>query len=227
MLLTNPNGGTVQVSLNDPNPLHQFADVNPGFPQIFEPFSGDQLFAAIGGNQVQVDFVIPLTFTPALTRGFGVVFSDVDVFGPTTIQLFDANNNPIGLAEKVPASVPPGGPENESFSFLGLLFDNPVIRRAVITNGNFEISSGFSDGKDLVVMDDYLFSTPAVPEPSTWLLVIAGLGGLGGYAELVWCKRGVGRPQRPLTEQAPDAHPASGACFCDCENRVRPEIRTP
>ena len=73
----------------------------------------------------------------------------------------------------------PGGFDSESFSFLGRTFAGPVVSRVRITNGNFEVCPAFSDGKDQVVMDDFLFGTPVpVPESSTWLALAAGLMGL-------------------------------------------------
>jgi hypothetical protein len=172
-------GDSLQVSANAGNPggvPTEFGNLQPGYSQIFQPFSGDQLFTAIGSNIVDVQFVLANTSTQALTNGFGVVFSDVDLFGPTTIELFNINGGSLGTFT-VPASQAPL-PENESFSFLGLLYDAPTIARARITSGNFEVGPGFSDMKDLVVMDDYVFGATVIPEPSTWLALLAGLGGL-------------------------------------------------
>jgi hypothetical protein len=177
-------GTSLQVSANDGNPggvPTQFGNLQAGYPQIFEPFSGDQLFTAIGSNIVDVQFVLPNTSTQALTNSFGVIFSDVDLFGPTTLELFDINGGSLGKFTS-PAN-PPVGPENEQFSFLGFSFDTPLIARARITSGNFEVAPSFSDMKDFVVMDDFVFGATVIPEPSTWLSFLAGLAGL------VWLRR--------------------------------------
>lgn len=57
---------------------------------------------------------------------------------------------------------------NETFSFLGVLFDQRVgsVR---IASGNQVLGGLETQGGDLVVMDDFLYSEPsAVPEPSTY-----------------------------------------------------------
>jgi len=108
-----------------------------------------------------------------LTKGLGIVFSDVDLANTTSIELFGPTNQSLGVFD-VPAA-----PGNETFSFLGLLYPNAIISRALITNGNFELAPNFSDGTDLVATDDFIFGTPVqVPEPSTWLALLAGLAGL-------------------------------------------------
>ena len=175
-------GGTsVQVSLNDPDDpntidgVSQFADLQPGYEQIFQPFSGDQIFTAIDTNVVEVRFVLPGTLTPGLTKGLGVVFSDVDLPNTTSIELFGPTNQSLGTY------FVPAASGNQTFSFLGLLYKDAIISRALVTNGNFELGPDFSDGTDLVAMDDFIFGTPVqVPEPSTWLALLAGLAGLVG-----------------------------------------------
>lgn len=162
----------------------QFGNLDSHYPFIFEAFSQERLFTAIGSNIVDVVFVIPLTNMPGLTTGFASVFSDVDLPNTTSIQYYGASGQL--LAEDFAL---PGGSNSESFSFLGRTFGSAVVSRVRITNGNFEVSAGFSDGngKDQVVMDDFLFGTPvaaALPEPpSTWLTLAAGL------LSLFWLRR--------------------------------------
>ena len=45
---------------------------------------------------MDVTFRIPGTSVPATVSGFGVVFTDVDVFGPTTVEFFDVRGQRIG-----------------------------------------------------------------------------------------------------------------------------------
>src|SRR6266699_816710 len=68
-----------------------FASVNAGLADQFTAFSPQKLFMAVGSNQVEVDFKLAGETTNGLTKGFGVVFSDVDRAGSTRIEYFDAN----------------------------------------------------------------------------------------------------------------------------------------
>src|SRR5216110_975702 len=67
-----------------------FASVNAGLGDQFKAFSPKKLFMAVGSNEVDVDFQLAGTTTNGLTKGFGVVFSDVDRGGSTRIEYFDA-----------------------------------------------------------------------------------------------------------------------------------------
>lgn len=152
----------------------QFGDLNPLYPTMFEPFSAQRLFTAVGSNILDVNFFLAGTTTAALTRGFGVMFSDVDLANTTSITLFDAANTALGtfFASNLPGS--------ETFSFLGISFADPRIARARITAGNAALGPGVfeTSTSDLVVMDDFLFgeTRSAIPEPATWTMLIAGFG---------------------------------------------------
>jgi hypothetical protein len=63
---------------------------------------------------VDVLFFVPGSNTPALTTGFGAVFTDVDLADVTRIQFFGINNNP--LADRFVLDTP----GNETLSFLEL-----------------------------------------------------------------------------------------------------------
>lgn len=80
---------------------------------------------------------------PAAIRGFGVIFSDVDQpdgNGPskkhgnreasTLVECFGADGKVL-FSSFVPAS-----PGDATFSFLGVLFDQPLITRVRITSGD-------------------------------------------------------------------------------------------
>src|SRR4051794_33078923 len=87
-------GTGFEVSANASNPTStpvQFGDINAIYPQIFEPFSAQRLFTAIGSNIVDVNFFIPGTTIPGRTNGFGAVFSDVDLADTTSLTFFDIN----------------------------------------------------------------------------------------------------------------------------------------
>ena len=73
-----------------------FGNIDPSYTQTFATFSAQRLFTAIGSTVTDVNFFVPGTSTPALTTGFGAVFSDVDLANTTSIQFFDAGNVSLG-----------------------------------------------------------------------------------------------------------------------------------
>jgi hypothetical protein len=159
------------VSADSANPTMtpaQFADINPAFAGIFEPFSAQRLFTALGSNVTDVHFFISGSSTPAVTRGFGVVFSDVDVAGGTSLSFYDAADALLGTWA-APALL-----GNESFSFLGVTFLDPVIARVRIVSGSAPLDTPLTEGVDVVAMDDFIYGEP-VPEPAAWAMIICGL----------------------------------------------------
>jgi hypothetical protein len=152
----------------------RFGNINATYPDLFQTFSAQRLFTALGSTELDVNFFVPGTTIPALTRGFGSVFADVDLGNTTSLQFFDASNTSLGTF-----SVPQG--PNGSLSFLGVDFGSNIVSRVHITNGNTALGPNEAGALDLVVMDDFLFGEPvaAVPEASTLLLLFGGLLGLG------------------------------------------------
>jgi len=125
----------------------------------FKAFSPKKLFAAVGSNQVEVDFKLAGTTTNGLVKGFGVVFSDVDLAGSTRVELFDSAG--VRLAD-LEAPAKSGAQE---FSFIGAVFASPVIARVLITSGDAAADAPVTDvsaggTKDLVVMDDFVYGEP-------------------------------------------------------------------
>src|SRR5439155_879065 len=135
-------GTGFEVSANASNPTStpvQFGDINAIYPQIFEPFSAQRLFTAIGSNIVDVNFFIPGTTIPGQTNGFGAVFSDVDLADTTSLTFFDINGNLLG------SWFVPNIAGDQTFAFLGVIFDDPIISRVRITNGNAALASSTSE----------------------------------------------------------------------------------
>jgi len=112
----------------------------------------------------------------ALTRGFGSVFTDVDLANTTTLQFFDPTNVSLGTFN-VPNFAGSG-----TLSFLGIDFGSSVVSRVRITSGNAALGPNETGNLDLVVMDDFIYGEPvaatATPEPGTLALFGSGLAGL-------------------------------------------------
>ena len=142
----------------------EFGNIDPSYPATFAPFSAPRLFTALGSNIVDVSFFIPGSATPALVRGFGAVFSDVDAANITSITFFDAGNASLGTFF-VPAIA-----GSETFSFLGVDFQANVVSHVRILTGNSALLPGVLDqppGTDLVALDDFIYGEPGGPTAAT------------------------------------------------------------
>jgi hypothetical protein len=140
----------------------------------FDVFSNARLFSPIGSTLTNVTFSIPGTggATSATVGGFGAVFSDVDSTDNATLSFVNASGISLGTF-KVPAA-------NNGLSFLGLIFPGEAITQVQIISGNVPLGPSESGGIDIIVMDDFLFSEPAVvPEPGTIVLFGTTAIGLG------------------------------------------------
>jgi hypothetical protein len=156
-------GTGFQVSANAGVDPVEFGNIDPSYPALFAPFSAQRLFTALGSNITDINFFVPGTNIPGLTRAFGAVFSDVDLASITRIQYFDKNGIQRGSFD---AQAFAG---NETFSFLGFDFGAPIIARVRITTGNNALGAGIIEAlptRDLVVMDDFIYGEPvASPAP--------------------------------------------------------------
>src|SRR5262249_12286097 len=106
------------------------------------------------------------------TSAFGLVFVDVETPNLTKVEFFDANN--ILLFSRFALAG-----DNQGLSFVGAVADagERISRVRITSGGNALISNGVraNEDTDFVVMDDFLYATPAaVPEPATMSLL--GLG---------------------------------------------------
>jgi len=107
------------------------------------------------------------TDVKAVTRGFGVVFSDVDLpdggddpnpkqggkRASTLIEFFGADG------ELLLSSFAPASPGDGNQSFLGIVFNDARIASVRITTG---ATPGVDDGpkRDVVMMDDFIYGEP-------------------------------------------------------------------
>jgi hypothetical protein len=147
--------------IDDPDQI-EFSNVNADYTGAFEPFSPERMFAPIGSNVTDNTFVLAGTTTPADTNGFGVVFNDVDVEGPTKIEYLEADGDSLGTY------VVPATSGNETFSFLGVRFDaGERVALARITTGGAPLGEDdITQGgpADIVAMDNFIYGEPkAIP----------------------------------------------------------------
>lgn len=171
-------GSGFQVSANAGIAPVEFGNIDPNYPQLFTTFSSQRLFTALGSTITDVSFFVAGSATAAVTRGFGAVFSDVDLANLSSIEYFDAADVSLGtyFVQNTPG--------NQTLSFLGVTFDTPMVSRVRITNGNQILAPG-NTFTDLVVMDDFIYGEPvrvqaSVPDSGATLallgMAIAGLG---------------------------------------------------
>ena len=162
-LFSTPGTG-VQVSADDntadPPPFDdpdeiQFRAIDPSYDEAFEPFSPQRLFTSIGSNVINTRFVVPGTDDGARTNAFGVVFSDVNAKG-TNMKYFNRRGESLGKFGV------PSTPGQQTFSFLGVIFDRARVARVRITQGAAALAPGVTDlaPADLVVTDDFVFGEP-------------------------------------------------------------------
>jgi hypothetical protein len=141
------------------NDSTDFAEINPGYAAQFNFFSANKIFAPIGSNVLDQLFQVAGQPTPAVVRGFGIVFSDVDLADKTTIELFAQDGSSLGKYS-APVRSDAGG-----LSFLGVTFDQAIIARVRITLGTGALGANVNDitdggTVDLVVLDNLIYGEP-------------------------------------------------------------------
>jgi hypothetical protein len=153
VLFTTP-GSAFRISDNG------YVDVNPNYAGEFNVFSRPKLFTARGSTVTDVQFVVAGSNTPALVTGFGSVFADVGLATSTTIEYFDAAGNLLATVKG------PVRSDAAGLSFVGAVFEAPIVARVRITSGNTPIDPTVDDNvsaggnRDIVVMDDFIYGEP-------------------------------------------------------------------
>ena len=154
-MLFTTDGSAFRISNNG------YVDVNPNYAAEFNVFSPPKLFVARGSTITDVQFVVAGSNTPARVTGFGSVFGDVGRENSTTIEYFDAPGHRL-LAVRAPKRS-----DDNGLSFVGAVFDSPIVARVRITSGDTPIDATANDnvtGKgpkhDIVVMDDFIYGEP-------------------------------------------------------------------
>src|SRR5262249_19738137 len=138
----------------------EFDNLRPDASSKLAAFSSPRLFTALGSPITEILFFVPGTAQAATTKGFGSVFTDVDRDDSTKIEYFDVNGKLLFSGFVPPAK------GNETFSFLGVGFDAGEEAFLVrITSGDVELGGDNRGGRDLVVMDDFIYGEP---QPLPW-----------------------------------------------------------
>jgi hypothetical protein len=138
----------------------KFAKENGGASSQFQAFSGSNAFANMSAARWDVSFQKAGTTTSAAVQAFGLVFSDVDEDNSTSLEFFNEDKS-LGKY-----FVPPHDAIS-SFSFLGAYFKNAErITKVTVSHDGF-LSEGTKDisdngTRDLVVLDDFIYSEPVV-----------------------------------------------------------------
>lgn len=135
----------------------RFGDVNPTYANQFRAFSPERLFSPIGSNVVNLRFFVPGTDIPAGVRGFGAVYTDVDRQENTAFEYFDASGRSLGKF-----AVPPSP---RGLSFLGVIFQRPIVARVRIEYGNRPLGPNETKRYDVAVMDDFIYGEPRSLRP--------------------------------------------------------------
>ncbi len=88
------SSGTMEVSSNAASGVTTlFGNRNPQNADQFAAFSAERIFGLKDTLTVDMTFSLPGSpGVPAMVRGFGVVFTDVELADAAKIELFDVNN---------------------------------------------------------------------------------------------------------------------------------------
>jgi len=152
-LISTTDGIGTRVSDND------FADINPSYAGEFESFSKVKTFMASGSARLTLRFRVPGTDTEGVVSGFGIVFSDVDRDGAAHITLYALDGTNLGNY------IAPVRSDSAGHSFIGVVYDRPLVARVEVTSGEAALAAGtddLTDGgvHDLVITDDFLYGEP-------------------------------------------------------------------
>jgi hypothetical protein len=154
-------GTGFEVSANLVNPTNtpvRFGNIHPVYPALFSTFSPQKLFTALDSTITENLFFVP-SGTPgvnstqsATVKGFGAVFTDVNVDDSTKIEYFDVAGNLL-----FSRNVLRGPTSRGSLSFLGVGFDTASVFLVRITSGNRILKV---PNLDVVAMDDFIYGEP-------------------------------------------------------------------
>ena len=152
-------GDALMISADADNPTGtppRFGNINPTYVDSFKTFSEERLFSPVGDNVVNLTFFVPGSSTPALVRGFGAVYTDVDT-DHTAFEYFDRDGNSLGKFQTPIA--------DSGLSFLGVAFPEAIVFSVKVAYGTDALGPNDGDGGvDVAVMDNFIYGEPqAVP----------------------------------------------------------------
>ena len=134
----------------------RFGNINPNYTSTFITFSAERLFTPRGAHAMLVKFYQPGTTNPAVVKGFGAVFADVDSANASVISYYAADGS-----QRVAVAAPAF---NGGLSFVGVSFDaGEMIDHVVIRTGTHALSASNNDGVsgvDVVALDDFIYGEP-------------------------------------------------------------------
>jgi len=154
-VLSTPGEG-LMVSADSDNPTGtppRFGNINDSYSNIFTAFSGERMFSPIGSNIVDLEFFVPGTKTPAVVRGFGAVYADVDT-DHTAFEYFAQDGSSLGRY-----SVPIA---DSGLSFLGVVFPEAVVAKVRVEYLTVALGPNDDATNDVAVMDDFIYGEPQV-----------------------------------------------------------------
>lgn len=172
--LTTPGSLRVSGRTASGSPDVRFSTLNPSVAANLQTFSPERLLAVYGARTVEATFFMPSAPSQrAYVRGFGAVYADVTVFGPSRLEAFGRSGALLASVE-VPAAA--GG-----LSFAGVWIDDGEwIDRVRLTVGQAGIET-LGGALDVVALDDFIYAEPqVVPEPGVATLVLASALALAG-----------------------------------------------
>jgi hypothetical protein len=148
-------GSGFQVSANQGVAPIEFDNLRPDASGKFATFSRQRLFTALASPITEVLFFVPGTAQAATTKGFGAVFTHVEHDDSAKIEYFDVNGRLLYSGFAPPAE------GSETLSFLAVAFDEgEQVFLVRITSGDVELGGSNRGGRDLVVMDDFIYGEP-------------------------------------------------------------------
>lgn len=137
-----------------------FEEINSQASGQFAAFSGSKSFANTTSNLWNITPEVPGLNVAATVKGFGIVFSDVDVANSTFIEFFNEQKS-LG---KFFVPVRSG---STSHSFLGVYFKKEKVTKirvghdGVLGDGQKDITQQ-AGARDLITLDDFLYDEPVV-----------------------------------------------------------------
>ena len=164
VFFTPGTGFQVSANLNNPtNTPVRFGNIFPVYPALFSTFSPQKLFTALNSTITENLFFVP-SGTPgvnstqsATVKGFGAVFTDVNLGNSTKIEYFGVAGNLLFSRNVLPQPTQRAG-----FSFLGVGFDTAKVFLVRITSGNRILKV---PNLDVVAMDDFIYGEPQALVP--------------------------------------------------------------